>query len=158
MLGHCRGPLAAAFPHPSAPNLRRTRAFIPFPPAAPRNVALALEIKPVSSDSHQLTPKRQGSTRPSRPRLGFGHRPLIRDREALRASAHSLCRRLLLSLIIGYFSSLLPSQYHTDPNTKSEAVALKRIELSPNYHPITATLRSILPFLSYALVHAESLF
>ena len=156
MLGHCRVPLSAAFPHPSAPNLRRTRTFFPFPPAAPRNVASALEIKPVSSDSHQLTPK--GPTRQLRPRLGLGHRPLIRDREALRASAHSLCRRLLLSLIIGYFSSLLPSQYHTDPNTKSEAVALKRIELSPNYHTITATLRSILPFLSYALVHAESLF
>ena len=84
-------------------------------------------MRPVSSDSQQPTPK--GPARPLRPRLG--HRTLIPDREALRASAHSLCRQLLLSLIADYYfahellACPIPFQHHTDPNTKPEAVALK---------------------------------
>ncbi len=51
------------------------------------------------SDTRQLAPG--GPSHPSRPRLGHIY-PLIFDREALRASAHSLCPVVLYSLSLRY--------------------------------------------------------
>ena len=55
-------------------------------------------MRPMSFDFHQLTPE---GPRPPVATLPWTHRPLIPDQEALRASAHSLCR-LLTYLIIYY--------------------------------------------------------
>ena len=73
-------------------------------------------MRPVCSGPHQLTP--EGSRPPvaTSPRT---HGPLIPDREALRASAHSLCRLPADSYFIVYSTTM------HKPDTASKGVARK---------------------------------
>ena len=105
----------------------RTRTLLFCPLTTPSKFAMGSMMRSMYSGLHVSL--QDGPAHQSRPRLGHIH--LVPDREALRASAHSLCRQLLLSLIANYYfahellASPIPSQHHTDPNTKPEAVALK---------------------------------
>ena len=72
---------------PNPRSVQRTRNFCFYPPAttpASRSV-----MRPVSSCPHQLTPQGPRLPVPASPRI---HGPFIPDREAIRASDHSLYR------------------------------------------------------------------
>src|SRR6266702_2236660 len=81
----------------SSDPVQRTKTLL-FTPATPRNCQ-GIDDENHVSDTCQLAPG--GSAHPSRPCLGHFY-PLIFDREALRASAHSLCTHIPYSLNVIY--------------------------------------------------------
>ena len=89
-----------------------------------QEVAVWIDDEVLESDAHQFAPG--GPACPSRPRLGHNTPPIF-DREALRASAHSLRYRDFLSFI---YTSVLPHLPSTTAKPSSPRPFNTRVRVS----------------------------